>query len=142
MLMEQILSRENLHSALKRVECNKGSYGADEMPVQNLRKRIMGHWESMEMGLLQGTYEPQPVRRVEIPKPDGVCFYRHSNRDRSFHLIGNCPSFNDFVSLDLFRPQLWVSTYSKCSRRSEESKRVYTRRESLGYRYRLGENLR
>ncbi|VEF49429.1 transposase [Bacillus freudenreichii] len=70
MLMERILSRENLLSALKRVERNKGSHGVDEMPVQNLRKHILEHWESMKMELLQGTYEPQPVRRVEIPKPD------------------------------------------------------------------------
>ena len=71
MLMEQILSRENLLSALKRVERNKGSHGVDEMPVQNLRKRILEHWETMKMELLEGTYEPQPVRRVEIPKPNG-----------------------------------------------------------------------
>ncbi|PID23304.1 group II intron reverse transcriptase/maturase [Sporosarcina sp. P7] len=71
MLMERILSRENLLTALKRVERNKGSHGVDEMPVQNLRKHILEHWESMKMELLQGTYEPQPVRRVEIPKPDG-----------------------------------------------------------------------
>lgn len=71
MLMERILSRENLLSALKRVERNKGSHGVDEMPVQNLRKHIQEHWKSMKMGLLEGTYEPQPVRRVEIPKPDG-----------------------------------------------------------------------
>ena len=71
MLMERILSRENLLSALKRVERNKGSHGVDEMPVQNLRKHILEHWVSMKMELLQGTYEPQPVRRVEIPKPDG-----------------------------------------------------------------------
>ncbi|VEF46750.1 transposase [Bacillus freudenreichii] len=71
MLMERILSRENLLSALKRVERNKGSHGVDEMPVQNLRKHILEHWESMKMELFQGTYEPQPVRRVEIPKPDG-----------------------------------------------------------------------
>lgn len=71
MLMERILSRENLLSALKRVERNKGSHGVDEMPVQNLRRHILEHWESMKMELLQGTYEPQPVRRVEIPKPDG-----------------------------------------------------------------------
>ncbi|MCM3712416.1 group II intron reverse transcriptase/maturase [Sporosarcina luteola] len=71
MLMERILSRENLLSALKRVERNKGSHGVDEMPVQNLRKHFLEHWESMKMELLQGTYEPQPVRRVEIPKPDG-----------------------------------------------------------------------
>lgn len=71
MLMERIMSRENLLSALKRVERNKGSHGVDEMPVQNLRKHIIEHWVSMKMELLQGTYEPQPVRRVEIPKPDG-----------------------------------------------------------------------
>ncbi|WOV84810.1 group II intron reverse transcriptase/maturase [Sporosarcina jeotgali] len=71
MLMEQILSRENLLSALKRVERNKGSHGVDGMPVQNLRAHIVKHWESMKMELLEGTYEPQPVRRVEIPKPDG-----------------------------------------------------------------------
>jgi len=71
MLMERILSRENLLSALKRVERNKGSHGVDGMPVQNLRKHILTHWESMRMELLQGTYEPQSVRRVEIPKPDG-----------------------------------------------------------------------
>lgn len=69
--MERILSRENLTSALKRVERNKGSHGVDGMPVQNLRAHIKKHWESMRMELLEGTYEPQPVRRVEIPKPDG-----------------------------------------------------------------------
>lgn len=71
MLMERILSRENLLSALKRVEQNKGSHGVDGMPVQNLRKHILEHWESMKMELIEGTYEPQPVRRVEIPKPNG-----------------------------------------------------------------------
>ncbi|WP_017381476.1 group II intron reverse transcriptase/maturase [Paenisporosarcina sp. TG-14] len=71
MLMEQILSRGNLLSALKRVERNKGSHGVDEMSVQNLRKHILKHWESMKVELLEGSYEPQPVRRVEIPKPDG-----------------------------------------------------------------------
>lgn len=71
MLMEQILSRENLLTALKRVERNKGSHGVDEMPVQNLRRHVLQHWQTMKMELLEGTYKPQPVRRVEIPKPDG-----------------------------------------------------------------------
>lgn len=71
MLMEQILSRENLLRAIKRVERNKGSHGVDEMPVQNLRAYFLEHWDTMKMDLLSGTYEPQPVRRVEIPKPDG-----------------------------------------------------------------------
>jgi RNA-directed DNA polymerase len=71
MLMEQILSRENLIRALNRVVRNKGSHGVDEMPVQNLRAHVIDHWDTMKMELLSGTYQPQPVRRVEIPKPDG-----------------------------------------------------------------------
>lgn len=71
MLMEQILLRGNLLTALKRVERNKGSHGVDGMPVQNLREHILKHWETMKMELLEGSYIPQPVRRVEIPKPDG-----------------------------------------------------------------------
>jgi len=71
MLMERILSHENMLSALKRVVSNKGSHGIDEMPVQNLRQHIIDNWESTKMELLKGTYTPQPVRRVEIPKSDG-----------------------------------------------------------------------
>lgn len=71
MLMERILSRGNLLSALKRVERNKGSHGVDGMSVQNLRAHIVEHWETMRSELLEGTYQPQPVRRIEIPKPDG-----------------------------------------------------------------------
>jgi len=71
MLMEQILSRENLIRALNRVVRNKGSHGVDGMPVQNLRAHVIEHWDTMKVELLSGTYQPQPVRRVEIPKPDG-----------------------------------------------------------------------
>lgn len=71
MLMNQILSRENMLLALKRVEKNKGSHGVDMMPVQTLRKHILENWPSIKEAILKGTYEPEPVRRVEIPKPDG-----------------------------------------------------------------------
>jgi RNA-directed DNA polymerase len=71
MLIKRILSRENLLLALKRVEKNKGAHGVDNMPVQNLRAHILEHWETLKTELLQGTYQPLPVRRVEIPKPDG-----------------------------------------------------------------------
>lgn len=71
MLMEQILSRGNLITALKRVEKNKGSHGVDGMSSQDLRLHIYKEWTAMKVALLEGTYEPQPVRRVEIPKPDG-----------------------------------------------------------------------
>ena len=71
MLLNQILSRENMLLALKRVEKNKGSHGVDEMPVQNLRQHLVENWSSIREAILEGTYEPMPVRRVEIPKPDG-----------------------------------------------------------------------
>ncbi|QNF26977.1 group II intron reverse transcriptase/maturase [Metabacillus elymi] len=71
MLMERILSRENLLNALKRVERNGGSHGVDKMSTQYLRSYIVEHWDELRKSLQQGTYEPQPVRRVEIPKPNG-----------------------------------------------------------------------
>ena len=71
MLLNQILSRENMLLALKRVEKNKGSHGVDKMPVQNLRPHLIENWSSIREAILIGTYEPMPVRRVEIPKPDG-----------------------------------------------------------------------
>ncbi|MBM7645206.1 group II intron reverse transcriptase/maturase [Scopulibacillus daqui] len=70
-MLERILSRENLILALKRVERNKGSHGVDEMPVQNLRAHIMTHWPALRRQLEEGAYHPQPIRRVEIPKPNG-----------------------------------------------------------------------
>ena len=71
MLMNQILSRENMLQALKRVEKNKGSHGVDMMPVQTLRQHTLENWSSIKEHILNGAYEPQPVRRIEIPKPDG-----------------------------------------------------------------------
>jgi len=70
-MLNQILARPNMIQALKRVEANKGSHGVDMMPVQTLRQHILENWESIKAQILAGTYEPQPVRRVEIPKPDG-----------------------------------------------------------------------
>lgn len=69
--MERILSRDNLLSALKRVEKNKGSHGVDEMPVKSLRAHILQNWQEIRNSIKDGTYEPMPVRRVEIPKPNG-----------------------------------------------------------------------
>ncbi|MEH7125206.1 group II intron reverse transcriptase/maturase [Bacillus sp. JJ1773] len=71
MLLNQILSRENMLQALKRVEQNKGSHGVDKMPVQILRQHLIEEWPSIKEAIFKGTYEPTPVRRVEIPKPDG-----------------------------------------------------------------------
>ena len=67
MLLNQILSRENMLQALKRVEQNKGSHGVDRMPVQTLRQYLVENWHSIREAIFKGTYEPMLVRRVEIP---------------------------------------------------------------------------
>lgn len=70
-LMEEILDPENLREALKRVKANKGSAGIDRMTVELLPDYLKKHWPETREQVLSGTYEPQPVLRVEIPKPDG-----------------------------------------------------------------------
>lgn len=70
-MMERILSRPNLLKAVKRVEENKGSHGADQMSVKSLRNHLKENWATINDDLRSGTYQPNPVRRVEIPKPSG-----------------------------------------------------------------------
>jgi RNA-directed DNA polymerase len=70
-LMEEILDRENLKEALQRVKANKGRPGVDGMTVDQLGGYLKQHWPAIREQLLSGTYKPKPVKRVEIPKPDG-----------------------------------------------------------------------
>jgi RNA-directed DNA polymerase len=70
-LMEEVCERENLREALRRVKANKGSGGVDGMTVDQLPDYLKQHWPAIREQLWNGTYEPKPVRRVEIPKPDG-----------------------------------------------------------------------
>src|ERR1700730_17926806 len=70
-LMEEICDRENLKEALRRVKANKGSPGMDGITVNQLDDYLEQHWPAIREQLLSGTYKPKPVKRVEIPKPDG-----------------------------------------------------------------------
>ena len=70
-LMERVLERKNLARAYKRVVSNNGSAGVDGMQVKDLKEFILTNWKTVEQQMLEGTYSPQPVRRVEIPKPGG-----------------------------------------------------------------------
>ena len=70
-LMEEVGERENLKAAWRQVKGNKGSAGVDGMTVGGLTDYLKQHWATIREQLLNGTYVPQPVRRVEIPKPDG-----------------------------------------------------------------------
>jgi RNA-directed DNA polymerase len=70
-LMEEVCERENCKQALARVKANKGSAGVDGMTVRQLPEHLKQQWPVIREQLLSGAYRPQPVRRVEIPKPDG-----------------------------------------------------------------------
>jgi RNA-directed DNA polymerase len=70
-LMEEVCGRENCKQALARVKANKGSAGVDGMTVHELPDYLKQHWPAIREQLLSGTYQPQPVKRVEIPKPEG-----------------------------------------------------------------------
>jgi RNA-directed DNA polymerase len=69
--MEEVCERENLKEALRRVKANQGSAGVDGMTVGGISDYLKQHWTAIREQLLSGTYEPKPVRRVEIPKADG-----------------------------------------------------------------------
>ena len=70
-LMEAVCERRNCKQALARVKRNKGSAGIDGMTVEQLPAYLKQHWLTIRAQLLSGTYKPQPVKRVEILKPDG-----------------------------------------------------------------------
>lgn len=70
-LMEEVCERGNCQQALKRVKANKGSPGIDGMTVSELPGYLKQHWPAIREQLLSGIFRPQPVKRVEIDKPDG-----------------------------------------------------------------------
>lgn len=70
-LMELVVERGNVKAALKRVRQNKGSPGVDGMTVNELPEHLAENWEMIRAQLLEGSYQPQPVREVEIPKSGG-----------------------------------------------------------------------
>lgn len=70
-LLERIVSSENMNRALKRIERNKGSHGIDGMQTDTLRSYLKENGKALVLEILEGRYKPKPVRKVEIPKPDG-----------------------------------------------------------------------
>jgi RNA-directed DNA polymerase len=70
-LWEEIWTKENLTQAMKRVERNGGAAGIDGMTVKEVRPYLKEHWLEIREALESGNYRPSPVKRVEIPKPDG-----------------------------------------------------------------------
>jgi RNA-directed DNA polymerase len=69
--MERVLDRGNLQRAWKRVKSNKGAPGIDGLPIEEFAAYACNHWSEIRQALNDGSYRPQPVKRVTIPKPDG-----------------------------------------------------------------------
>jgi len=69
--MEEVISRGNMMKAYHRVVSNKGAAGVDGMTTGRLKEHLQREWPRIKEELLNGTYQPQPVRKVEIPKPGG-----------------------------------------------------------------------
>ena len=70
-LLGAVLARANMQQAMKRVRSNRGAAGIDGLGIDETAERLVWEWPSLREQLLRGTYRPQPVRRVMIPKPDG-----------------------------------------------------------------------
>jgi RNA-directed DNA polymerase len=132
MLMNLILSRENLIEALKRVEKNKGSHGIDGMSVKSLRRHLYENWDTLCDSLRKGTYQPNPVRRVEIPKPNG-----------GVRLLGIPTAIDRFIQqaiaqvlTPLFDPTFSEHSYGfRPSRRGHDAVRKARGYISEGYRW-------
>ena len=70
-MLEKILSKDNMNKAYKAVAANKGSSGVDNVTIEELGSFIKKYWIEIREQIRQRQYKPQPVRRVEIPKPNG-----------------------------------------------------------------------
>jgi RNA-directed DNA polymerase len=105
-LMEEVLERDNLRKALRRVKSNKGSPGIDGMSVWQLPGYLKEHWQKVHAQLLRGTYKPQPVKRVEIAKPGG-----------GVRKLGIPTVLDRFIQQALLQvlQQYWDSTFSEHS---------------------------
>lgn len=80
-LLEKIMHKENVRVALKRVISNKGSHGVDGMKVDELRAYLNNNWTTLRQSVMDGNFRPNPARRVEILKEDGIKKKKGRNTD-------------------------------------------------------------
>src|SRR5271170_5543154 len=110
-LMEEVCARGNLVRAWKRVRSNKGSPGMDRMTIEDAKGYLREHWPNIRSHLLSGTYQPQPVKRVEIPKPDGgIRKARRPLRCRQTDPAGLAAGSSGAMGPDVLRAQLRLPT--------------------------------
>src|SRR5438552_2304918 len=127
-LMEEVCERENCKQALARVKANKGSPGVDGMSVHELPGYLKQHWPAIREQLRSGTYEPQPVRRVEIPKPDGGAEAWHPDGTGPIYPASGDAGPATQVGPDVFQSQLRVSARALGASGGGSGAAVYCRR--------------
>jgi RNA-directed DNA polymerase len=131
-LMELVVMDSNVKTAIKRVKKNKGSPGIDGMNVKELERGLAEQWGTLREQLLSGTYQPKPVKRVEIPKPDG-----------GVRQLGIPTVVDRFIQQAIlqvlqprfdptFEPQLRIPAWEKRARRCTRRSRVHPGRTPLG----------
>ena len=105
-LMEMILERNNIIRAWKQVCANKGAPGVDGMKTSQLGNYLAKHWPKIEQDLLNGKHKPLPVKRKEIPKPDG-----------GVRLLGIPTVLDRFIQQGISQilEQVWEPFFSECS---------------------------
>ena len=107
-MMEEICEWENLKEAMWQVKANKGSAGIDGMTVDELPDYLQRNWPVIREQLLSGTYKPQPVKRVEIPKPERRSAQAwHSDGAGSLRPASGDAGSAEAVGPDVLRQQLW-----------------------------------
>src|SRR4051812_20829897 len=135
-IMEDVCERANLKEALRQVTSNKGSAGVDGMTVDQLGDYLKQHWPATREQLLNGTYEPKAVRRVESSEAgwrrDAKAW--HPDRAGSIHPASGHAGATEAVESDVLRSQLWVSTAAVGASSRGASAAVYCARLRLGDR--------
>ena len=126
MLLEEVLRRENLVKAYHRVRTNKGAPGVDGMTVDDLKPCLKQHWPRIKEEILTGSYQPQPARRVDIPKPGGrgVRSLGIPNRPRPLYRTGYSAGTHPYLRSPLQRIKLWLPSGKKCPGCGTESPAV------------------
>ena len=105
-LLERIISRTNMNRAFKQVMLNKGSGGVDRVEIEGFKDQVNKDWRRIKAEIVEGKYEPKPVRRVEIPKPDG-----------GTRLLGIPTLMDRMIQQAISQELMWIydSTFSKSS---------------------------
>ncbi len=152
-LMEKIVDPDNLDRAWKKVRSNQGAPGPDGITIDEFPDHCREHWPAIRQHLLEGTYSPSPARRKSIPRCSSLWGRTAANdispqkrarsqRDGSFDSTNRLTNPDPNLRSGFLGIELWISTKTLCSGRSETGTALYKSRLSSLYRYGSFEILR